>query len=69
MANTTFKPSHEGHASDAQWSPINTFVFATTNKCSKDDDNKALCLTFGNCNDKHDICSAGTNCVLKQFSF
>ena len=69
MTNTTFEPSHKGHVSDAQWSPINPFVFATTNKHSKDDDDEAICLTFGNCNDEHEIHSAGTDCIVKQFSF
>ena len=69
VTNATFKPSHKGCVSDAQWSPIHVFLFATTDKHSKDDDNKELCLAFGNCNDTHEIYSAGTDCVVKQFSF
>ena len=30
---------------------------------------KALCLAFGECREKHELFCAGTDCVVKRFSF
>ena len=82
--NTTFKASHKGYVSDVQWSPSNPYIFATAGydgMCKLWDirstlplftfgvGEKVLCLAFGDCGEKHEVFCAGTDCVVKRFTF